>query len=278
MLAASGTGKTTWGWRQRWPQWLVLLLIAALAFQLVRLFWTLATPAGPIGDWRASAARLLTPAERRPLFASLDPFFRNQGEAAGAASVTALDLSLFGVNMNEASGGGSAIIAGADGVQNSFAVGDEVVPGVTLAAVAFDHVILDRGGARESLYIDQSEPADGDAVPAAGAATPVPATPIAAAPASGELTPAAIQAGIGFAARSEGGKVTGLTVQPQGDGAVFRAAGLRPGDVIRSVNGRPVANVADMAGQIVPGARLSLEIERGGAVVPVALFLGKPSI
>ena len=52
-------------------------------------------------------------------------------------------------------------------------------------------------------------------------------------------------------------------------------AGLRPGDVIRSVNGRPVGAAADIAAQITPGARLSLEIERGSAVVPVPLFIGK---
>lgn len=274
MFAAMVSGKTGLAWRQSWPQLLVLVLALMLLVQMVRLVWTVAIPAGPLGDWQSGAARTLSPAERRTLFSSLDPFFRAQGDASGAGTVTALDLTLFGVNMNEASGGGSAIIAGADGVQTSFAVGDEVVPGVTLAVVAFDHVLLDRGGARETLFIDQSRPAE-TAAPAVGPSlSAVSGAP--AASAGGELSPAAIQAGIGFTARSEGGKVTGLTVQPQGDGAAFRAAGLRPGDVIRSVGGRPLSNAADLAGQIAPGARLSLEVERGGAVVPIALFIGKP--
>lgn len=277
MFAAFGMGKTGLGWQQRWPQLLVLVLAILLLIQLVRLVWTFAVPAGPLGDWRVSAAQMLSPAERRTLFGSLDPFFRAQGDSAGMATVTALDLSLFGVSMNEASGGGSAIIAGADGVQTSFALGDEVVPGVKLVGVAFDHVLLDRGGARETLFIDQSIPAEIGPLATPAAAPPLSAAAAtSAAPSSGELTPAAIQAGIGLAARTEAGKVTGLTVQPQGDGAVFRAAGLRPGDVIRSVNGRPLANAADLAGQIAPGARLSLEVERGGAVVPLALFIGKP--
>lgn len=242
--------------------------------QAVRLLWVLLVPTGPLGDWRSGTAQMLAPAEARTLFASLDPFFRVAPAADDSGAVTSLDLTLFGVNLNEASGSGSAIIAGADGVQTSFAVGDEVLPGVTLAAVAFDHVVLDRGGVRESLFLDQSAPAEAAAVPAA------PTANLAAAPdpsaASTELSPAALQAGIGFAPRSEGGKITGLTVQPQGDGAAFRAAGLRPGDVIRSVNGRPVAAAADLAGQLTPGARLSLEVERGSAVVPVAIFVGKP--
>jgi general secretion pathway protein C len=38
-------------------------------------------------------------------------------------------------------------------------VGDEIAAGATLKAVAIDHVVLDRGGAEEVLYLDQSEPA-----------------------------------------------------------------------------------------------------------------------
>lgn len=267
-----------WGtidWRREWPRALVLLLALLVLVQAVRLLWTVAMPTGPLGEWRTGTAQLLGPAESRTLFASLDPFFRTVTSDAGSGAVTALDLTLFGVNLNEASGGGSAIIAGADGVQSSFAVGDEVLPGVTLAGVAFDHVILDRGGSRESLFLDQSAPA----TPADPVAEPTPAAaePATAAAASGsEISPQALQAGIGFAPRSEGGKVTGLTLEPRGDGAVFRAAGLRPGDVVRTINGRPVASAADVAAQMSAGARLSLEVERGSAVVPIAIFVGKP--
>lgn len=266
----SGAGHA--GLRQRWPHLLIAILAVLVLFQAVRLLWVLAVPTGPLGDWRQGTAQLLGPQESRTMFAGLDPFFRSGAGASAPGTVTSLDLTLFGITMNEAGGGGSAILAGADGVQSSFAVGDDVLPGVKLAGVAFDHVILDRGGARESLFLDQSSLAEG--APAVAAA-PVPS--MTAQPAgNGALSPQAVQSGVGFSARSEGGTVTGLTVQPQGDGAVFRAVGLRPGDVIRSVNGRPVASAADIAGQMTPGARLSLEVERGSALVPIAIFLGKP--
>ena len=99
-----------------------------------------------------------------------------------------------------------------------------------------------------------------------------------AASANGEMSPAALKAGVAFAPRTENGRVTGLVVQPQGDGAAFRAAGLRPGDVIRGVNGRPIGSAGDaaaLANQITPGARLSLEVERGANVVPIAIFVSK---
>lgn len=267
--------------RDVWPLLLVGLLGALLIWQAVRLLWVIVTPVSPLGAWQPQTAVIASPAERRARFASFDPFFRSQAQGPASATITALGLTLHGININEATGGGSAIIAGEDGVQASYAVGDEVASGVTLAGVAFDHVVLDRGGTRESLFLDQS----GD-VPVATPAAPLPApTPeIGAAPASGqtasgEISPTALKAGVGFAPRSEDGRVTGLVVQPQGDGSVFRAAGLRPGDVIRGINGRPIASATDaaaLASQFTPGARISLEVERGAGVVPVALFLAKP--
>ena len=69
-----------------------------------------------------------------------------------------LALTLFATRATPG-GGGTAIIAGGDGLQQVYRVGAEVQPGVTLAAVAFDHVELSRNGARELLYLDQSGPA-----------------------------------------------------------------------------------------------------------------------
>ncbi len=266
--------------REIGPVLLAGVLGAVLIWQLVRLLWTVITPLSPLGAWQPQAAVIASPAERRALFASFDPFFRSAPEGPASATVTALGLTLFGININEATGGGSAIIAGEDGVQTSYAVGDEIAPGVKLVGVAFDHVLLDRGGARESLFLDQSGEA-AVATPATPLPSPTPevgSTATAGVSASGEMSPATLKAGVGFAPRAEDGRVTGLVVQPQGDGAIFRAAGLRPGDVIRSVNGRPIGSAGDaaaLANQIAPGARISLEVERGASVVPVAIFLSK---
>ena len=71
----------------------------------------------------------------------------------------------------------------------------------------------------------------------------------------------------------EGGKVTGLVVSAKDDGTMLSAAGLQKGDVIISVNGRPVSAAAELAAQLRSGARLTLEIERGAQKLPVALIL-----
>lgn len=262
------------------PLLVIGLLGALLVWQSVRLLWTLVVPLSPLGAWQPQTAVIASPAERRALFAGFDPFFRNAVQGPASATVTSAGLTLFGVNINEATGGGSAIIAGEDGIQTSYAVGDEIAPGLKLVGVAFDHVLLDRGGARESLFLDQSAAAP---VATPGTALPAPTPEPGAAGAngvspSGEISPEALKAGVAFAPRAENGKVTGLLVQPQGDGAVFRAAGLRPGDVIRSVGGRPIGSASDaasLANQLSPGARISVEVERGASVVPIALILSK---
>lgn len=245
------------------------MLALLLAMQAGRLFWAIVTPVGPSGNWRVAQVNLVPPAARAALFLGFDPFFRSDALAASTANVTSLSLTLFGIRANESSGSGSAIIAGEDGVQNSFAVGEEVAPGVILDSVAFDHVILSRSGVKESLYLDQSVPAE------TVGTTPAPAAPGGAPSDSptGGLNAETIQRAIGFAPRSEGGRVTGLVLQPRDDGTMLRIAGFQPGDVIVGVNGRPVSSASDIAAQLKPGARLSVEIERGGSKVPIALNL-----
>lgn len=169
--------------------WLEILLLVVLAVQLARVVWTVATPVGPLGRWRPEQPAQMTAAARAALFARFDPFFR-AGTGAGPVAVTSLSLKLFGVRMNEASGQGSAIIAGPDGIQSSVGVGDEIVAGVKLKAVAIDHVVIDRGGTDETLYLDQSQAAPvavPGAAPSAGAA-PLPAQPPAAYNAPPDLT------------------------------------------------------------------------------------------
>ncbi|HEV7234275.1 MAG TPA: type II secretion system protein N [Sphingorhabdus sp.] len=254
---------------------LIALLAILLAIQVARLFWAIVTPVGSLGNWRAPEVNVVPASARIALFSGFDPFFRNDQPPAGAANVTSLAITLFGIRANESSGGGSAIIAGEDGIQNSYAVGEEVAPGVILDAVAFDHVILSRGGVKESLYLDQSVPAETVGTTPPDAAAPGGA-PESSQPAGAALNAQTIQQAIGFAPRNEGGRVTGLVLQPRDDGTMMRIAGFQAGDIVVAVNGKPVSSAADVAAQLRPGARLSVEIERGGQKLPIALNLEQP--
>ncbi len=249
-----------------------LALLALLATQAARFVWAVATPVGPLGDWRPAEPTVAgLPADA---LASFDPFFRLEAPATGPATVTSLQLTLFGTRIDEAQGGGSAILAGPDGVQKSVAVGEEVAPGVRLKAVAFDHVTLDRGGAVEDLFIDQSKTVQ-PVNPVAPGVAPPPVAPGAAPPA------AAIPAGqirdeIGFIPRIDGGRVSGLVVRPQGTGNLFRQANLREGDVITAIAGRPVNDAADfdrLAAQVSTGGSIPIIVERGGQTLPLSLVV-----
>jgi general secretion pathway protein C len=260
-----------------WPRRLLLGGLAlVLIVQIVRLVYALVTPASPVGDWRPKMPVEMAASARNELFARVDPFYRTipTGEG-GSSQVTSLQIQLFGIRMSTGSGDGSAIIAGSDGVQNSIGVGEEIQPGVKLAAVHFDHVEIDNAGKRELLYLDQ---AVGAAV-AAGTAPPTLSAPQETNAQIGgtiPLSPASVRAGISFSPRTEGGRVTGIAVGQQGDGSAFQAAGFRNGDVIRSINGTPVNAAGDVVGlgaQVQPGARLSLEVERGAGTVPIAIII-----
>ena len=243
---------------------LFVILAVLLLIQAIRLIWLVVTPLGPVGDYRANDVQVLSPQSRLTLFSSFDPFFRD-GAAQNANVVTSLQLTLYGIRMNEASGLGSAILSGPDGVQENYAVGQEIMSGVTLDSVAFDHVVISRGGVLESLYLDQSIPAQtvGTEDPEAPASLAISGDEI---PGIASLTP-----------RNEQGRVTGIVLSPLGDGSLFKSAGFRNGDIVVSINGNRVGSTSDietLKSQIQPGARLSVEVERGADTVPIAVNLG----
>lgn len=256
-----------------------LLLLAVLAVQCARLVWTVLTPVDPLGHWRPAAAA--GPAMPGAILRGFDPFFR-AAQQAGPATVTSLQLKLFGTRIDEANGGGSAILAGPDGVQKSIAVGEEVAPGVVLKAVAFDHVSLARGGAAaEDLFLDQSGApppapgADGSVPPPSSSS---PGSPPAAVPA-GTPSLAQLRADIGVIPRIDGGRVSGLSVRSQGSGAAFRRAGLREGDVVTAIGGRPVSGPGDferLAGDYPNGGTVSITVERGNQTLPLAITITGP--
>lgn len=259
----------------RWFSAAELLLLATLAVVTARLFWTIVTPVDPLGDWRIEDRTAGALAGRGELFRGFDPFFRLAG-GGGAVVVTSLQLKLFGTQVNEATGRGSAIIAGPDGVQTSYAVGEEIMPGVLLKSVAFDHVTIDRGGASEQVFIDQSGAAP-VAAPGATAAPPAVSLEGPPQPGGNSFSAQQLQSGVQFTPRTAGGRVTGLALRA-GDAGVFSGAGFREGDVLVSINGQPITSAADaqrLSGQLTPGRNVSVQVERGAETVPVAISIAR---
>ena len=244
-----------------------LILLVLIAVQVARLIWAMAAPIGPVGDWKAVSGQ--APRADGAVLAGFDPFFRLS--AGGPVTVTSLNIKLTGVREDRATGRGSAIIQLPDGRQLSFMVGEEVMPGVTLAAVGFDNVTISRGGAQEQVFIDQSQPA-----PAAGGAPDGSAPPAPGAPPQ-VVTPqgAANMAGaISFSPRMGASGVNGVMVAPGNDGGrAFGAAGFVPGDVIVAINGQRISSLEQARAAMGTGGAASVTVERGGRAVLLSVRL-----
>jgi general secretion pathway protein C len=240
--------------------WAHAILLAIVAIQAVRLLWTIVTPAGPFGAWQPTPARILPAQTQSALFASVDPFFRGTGPAE--AGPIATDLQLFGIRGSQGQVPASAILGTSDGEQKSYVVGEEVAPGVKLSAVHFDHVVLSRGGAQQTIYMQGAEQG-----------APVEAAPGVASESQAPTEPTAAQAFL-LRPRNQGGRVTGAVVSTGSNPALFAAAGFKAGDVIVAVNGARITSPVDiqqLEASIAPGARLMLTIERGAQTIPIAL-------
>lgn len=237
-----------------------------LAVQAARIVWAAISPLGPLGSPAPAVAAPV--GVDLAVLARFDPFHRGAPDVLGAAPPEAANgLRLYGVRANGASG--SAIIAAADGKQAAFALGDTVSPGVTLQAVASDHVVLASGGRRTSLFFPRPTPAA-----AAGPYAPPPsASPVQAAPAAASLPPF-------LQPRVEDGRVNGLSVLPGAPGGeMMRDAGIQPGDVLLSVNGTSLSTpekAAELGSQLAHADGAVVQYERGGQVRSATLKMARP--
>jgi general secretion pathway protein C len=207
-------------------------------------------------------------------------------DPAGDAPETRLNLVLRGVRTGASPQDGSAVIESPGQAQRALPVGAEIADGVRLVEIYSDRVIINRRGARETLYLREEARRNARAAGPRQSAPPQVSGPVVqgASALTGEPDPALAAGletedwvdGLRLEPVLEGGALTGLRVRDNTRLEVLRAAGLLPGDVIRSVNGtrldgaeaaRAVAAAFETAGQ----ARL--EIERRGAPVVLTIPL-----
>ncbi len=243
-------------------------MIALVGVAALGLVWAVAAPTARDDGSSSAPVRFdATPAA----FSAFDPFFRLSGGGGEPGVVTSLNLTLHGVRADQASGRGSAIIGLPDGTQNSYAVGDEILPGAVLAGVAFDSVTIRRDGATETLYLDQSTAAPIAAAPAA--ASPDPFAAIRAGGAASAPPP--LIADISAEPRMRAGRIDGYILRPGPVGTAFAGAGLLPGDVLMTIDGRAVGDGAGLEQLAGGGKPVSVQVERGGKPVPLTIGAAK---
>ncbi len=192
-------------------------------------------------------------------------------DATAEYEETQLDLTLHGVFVLE--GVPTAIISTPDGKQGSFGLGDTIWSDTSLERIVSSvQVVILVSGARETLTLKNRDPKQ-----AGGNARPTGPSPAAAPPAS-PLTSGALPIGdvarLSLAQSANGPRVV---VQPGPNRGAFDAAGLKPGDVLVSVNNRRIG--ADLASEsrrfavMARTGKIRLLVERNGTPVPVEINL-----
>lgn len=252
------------------------VLIAIIAFLLARaamaFFAPLPVPAGDQLAALPAAKSGETSVEGRNPFPKAVVDAAPPIDAGPDLAETALDLTLTGVwPEGEES---SAIIQRPDGKQRRFAVGDEIVSGVSLIAVYSDQVVIEQNGVRESLRFESKAPA-----PRAPQTSPAPQPSPAQATLDAKIMNSSPENSLAGAFRLTPG------VDPAGKPAillyagrnpeVFNANGLKDGDVLRSVNGTPPPSspneLAVMMSRFMRSGAGTIVIERDGAMQTIEL-------
>ena len=261
------------------PQVLSVLLVLAIAWQLVQLTWLLL-------DRRAAADRSMEPipAETAPTTArkGIDIQTIVNAHLFGVpptttsgpqqAPETQMNLVLSAVFAAEDPAKGLAIIGESAQSAKVYAVGAAVRPGTRLQAVYADRVILDRAGQLETLALPRQS--------AAPLAVSQPATPPASSQFADNLRRIAENNPTAFAqvVRPQpvfaNGVQRGYRVYPGRNRQQFAQLGLQPGDLVLSINGTPLDDPQrgmEIFNTIGTSDRVNLTIERNGQTQELTL-------
>lgn len=175
------------------------------------------------------------------------------------------DIRLQGLSIDRA-GRGYALLSISGSAPTPFEAGVEIGSSIRLASIDATGVQIVRSGFSRRLPLEFSAPISREPVPqpaiAAEAPPPAPATPPIAGLLDIQYYPRILDSGI-----------SGLVVQPSGTGAAFGYLGLRPGDVVVAIDGRPIDSPeqARTAARVLHLGGASVDIERSGTGEKVRL-------
>lgn len=264
------------------PRWVALALVVGIAWQLAKVIWMF-MPGSEVGDPiitpPVQIARSTGAATAVDVQAVANAHLFGEASADAAPVVVApqedhenlaetrLNLSLKGTIASPNPDTAIAIIADARNEEKVYVIRDTVAAGVTLHAIYPDRVVLNRGGTLEVLKLPKEFPQGTtrvlrDATTASRTAT----------------NPQSLQTVISQNATKladvirptpyyVSGQMQGYRVYPGRDRRQFAALGLRPGDLIKDVDGAALTD-PQQATQIFQSLgdkeQVSVTVERNG--------------
>lgn len=254
------------------PQVLSVVLIVAIAWQLVQLTWMLLdrdsdTSAAVIAPPPASASMRKGPDIQAIVNAHLFGLPQASTDIdPSTAPQTQMNLVLSAVFATNDPEKGLAIIGESAAAADVYKVGEAVRPGTMLHAVYPDRVILDRGGQLEAL-----------ALPTQNMAGVKLSQAPAARPASNQFTdnlrriaesnPSAFAEVVRPQPVFANGVQRGYRVYPGRNRQMFARLGLQPGDLVLTINGTPLDDPQrgmEIFNTMGSSDRVTVTVERNG--------------
>lgn len=264
----------------------ILLLALLIGWQLAGLFWHAVGRGSVWQPPRVSASSErgaqstqvdLAAIASAKLFGTAEA--NAQAQAVADAPETTLNLKLIGLLFGNTPEGSRALINTGGDNEAPFSVGMEVVRGVTLDKIFADRVILMRQGRPETLRLEKDAPATTvaaapDARPDLGDAVVLPQLSSV----RDQILQDPTQAGTYLRVQpsAPGGNMQGYRIYPGRDRALFNAAGLKPGDLVKAINGTELNDASkalQMLTDLSTASSVSLTIERSGHTQNVTISL-----
>ena len=261
---------------QRTLQWLAnaitAMLVIALGLQLAWWAWQLAMP-----SWKVAVANSTPSTVPAPLALGRQLFGDRDGAVSGAGTPSVNSSvrlkGVFAVDGKTL----SAAVVNLGGKDQTVRLNQELSPGVKLADVQADFIIISRNGARERIDLDRFVAAGRP-----GAASGLPTVT------SFRLNVANTGANAFSLSRQELNTVLqdprqmnflgrigpapsgGVRVEDAPSGSLSNKLGLQAGDIITGINGQPINSPGDLArvyGQFNSLTSIRAEVRRAGAPV-----------
>jgi general secretion pathway protein C len=264
------------------PRWITLVLVAAVVWQLARIIWLLMpgsssgdpiiTPPSQLGTPAAEAAgqvdvQSIVTAHIFGQANSESVVIETPRESYEDLAETRLSLTLKGTIANTDQESSIAIIADNRNEENVHFIRDTVTAGVTLHAVYADRVVLNRSGTLEVLKLPKEFPKTSSQ----NRRNTTNVSRTAANPRSIQNVVTGNVTKLADVIRPTpyyvSGQMQGYRVYPGRDRKQFAALGLRPGDLIKDIDGAALTN-PQQATQIFQNLgnaeQVSVTVERNG--------------